>query len=84
MHVSATSAFFFSVLVGVSLSPQAKNKKVLVMKKRWRTCMCFSLLVKNDFFTLCNIHFLRYLNRFDMEIADEMQKYATKSEKISI
>lgn len=33
------------------------------------------------FITLCNIHFLRYLNRFDMEIADEMQKYATKSEK---
>ena len=50
MHVPATSAFFFSVLVGVSLSPQAKNKKVLVMKKRWRKCMSFSLLVKNDFF----------------------------------
>lgn len=84
MHVPATSAFFFSALVGVSLSPQAKRQKLLAMKKRWRKCMCFSLLVKNDFFTLCNIHFLRYLNRFGMEIADEMQKYATKSEKISI
>ena len=62
MHVPATSAFFFTVLVGASLSPQAKNKKVLVMKKRWRKCMCFSLLVKNAFFTLCNIHFLRYFN----------------------
>lgn len=32
--------------------------------------------------TLCNIHFLWISNQYDMEIADEMQKYDTKREKI--